>query len=318
MTDIVAAEVELWPGAGVCPAWTLTSDDLAVTLTARGAHVIDVRLRSGDVWRRVSVDYPEGPEPGGFHGGTIGRWANRIAGARYVHEDIAHELVPNEGPHQLHGGPDGFHCRDWKLVDLGANRVVLEMTSPDGDQGFPGEVRATASFMLDGNELTVIHRASATVDTPLNLTSHLYWNLDAPGTLAGHTLTIAADTYVRVDDANIPLPGPPHSVEGTQFDCRSGRDLGTVTAAGGYDHCFVLEAQPGLASVELAHASGRRLQISTDQPGLQVYTGIHLDAHAKGVALETQRIPDGPNRPDFGPAIGTAFSNTTTYRLDHG
>lgn len=318
MTEIVATEVELWPGAGRSAAWSLQSESIALTVTAHGAHVIDVRLRTGDIWRRVSVDYPEGDRPGGFHGGTIGRWANRIAGARYVHQGTQHALAANEGPHQLHGGPQGFHTRTWTLADLGRNGVALQMVSPDRDQGFPGEVRATVDFRLDGDELTITHQAEATEPTPLNLTSHLYWNLAGPGTLAGHTLTIAADNYVRVDDANIPVPGPPHAVHGTTFDCRSGRDLGAVAASGGFDHCFVLQPTPPNAVAVLEHGNGRRLQITTDQPGLQVYTGMHLDAHAKGVALETQRIPDGPNRPDFGPAIGTSFSNTTTYRLDHG
>lgn len=318
MTTVEAVEAELWPGARPGPAWTLTSDDVALTVTAHGAHVIDVRMRTDDVWRRVSVDYPQGDEPGGFHGGTVGRWANRIAGASYVHDGTAHQLAANEGPHQLHGGPDGFHCRRWELADLGQHGVTLTMVSPDGDQGFPGEVHATVDFRLDANELTITHNATADTPTPLNLTSHLYWNLAGPGTLAGHTLTLAADTYVRVDDANIPVPGPPHAVQGTSFDCRTGRDLGAVAASGGYDHCFVLDPTPPNAPITLEHANGHRLQMTTNQPGVQVYTGIHLDAHAKGVALETQRIPDGPNRPDFGPAIGTSFLNTTTYRLDHG
>ena len=313
MTQLVATEVELWPGAGLGPAWTLESDDVSLTVTAHGAHVIDVRMRVDDVWHRVSVDYPDGEDPGGFHGATVGRWANRIAGARYTHEGAQWELAPNEGPHLLHGGPDGFHHRQWALLDLGRSGVTLELTSPDGDQGFPGEVRATADFRLEGNELQIVHQASASEPTPLNLTSHLYWNLHEPGTLAGHILTIPADTYVRVDDANIPVPGPPHAVDGTSFDCRNGRDLGEITASGGYDHCFVLASDRQVITLE--HTNGRQVQITTDQPGLQVYTGMHLDAHAKGVALETQRIPDGPNRPDFGPAIGTSFSNTTTYRL---
>lgn len=316
MSEPTAIDVELWPGAGFGPAWSLTSDTLALTVVEHGAHVIDVRQRMGDVWRRVSVDYPEGADPGGFHGATIGRWANRIAGAQYDHQGMHYELAANEGSHQLHGGPGGFHTRTWTLVDLGKTGLTLELVSPDGDQGFPGEVRATADFRLEGDALTVTHGAEATEPTPLNLTSHVYWNLDSPGTLAGHSLTIAADEYVRVDDANIPVPGPAHAVQGTGFDCRSGRDLGSVTAHGGYDHCFVLSPSPNPAVV-LEHASGRRLQITTDQPGLQVYTGMHLDAHAKGVALETQRIPDGPNRPDFGLAIGTSFSSTTTFRLDH-
>ncbi len=316
MTETLPTEVELWPGAGVGPAWSLTSESVALTVTAHGAHLVDIRQRTGDVWRLVSVDYPQGQDPGGFHGASLGRWANRIAGAKYDHQGMQYMLAANEGRHQLHGGPEGFHCRPWTLVDLGRSGLTLELISPDGDQGFPGEVRATADFRLDGNELTVAYVATASEPTPLNLTSHVYWNLAGPGTLAGHRLTIAADEYVRVDDANIPVPGPPHAVQGTGFDCRTGRDLGTLAAHGGYDHCFVLDSAPN-ASVVLEHTNGRRLQMTTDQPGLQVYTGMHLDAHAKGVALETQRIPDGPNRPDFGPAIGTSFANTTTFRLDH-
>ena len=303
--DIKRTGVELWSGAESM-AYQLTSDFVSVTVADLGAHLASVVLRLDDDNQvEVTVGYPPNSgSPAGYHGASVGRYANRIAGARFELDGEQYQLVPNEGSNQLHGGPDGFEAYAWSAdaeSDGGTGRVVLKHKSKDGDMGFPGKVQATAVFELTEDRLTIDYRAKVSASTPVNLTNHAYWNLAGAGNLDGHTLLVAAPSYVAVDDAMIPVAGPPVDIAGTRFDCRAPRSLRDVAAEGGYDHCFVLD--PGAEThASLQHESGRRLDISTNQIGLQVYTGLHLDANRRGVALETQCLPDTPNRPDFGDA----------------
>ena len=298
--------VELWPGAESM-GYALTSDLVSVTIADLGAHLASVVLRIGDDDElKINVGYPPDATSGaGSHGASIGRYANRIAGSRFTLDGVTYELEANEGPNQLHGGPEGFSAYAWSAsaeVDGDTGRVVLKHKSKDGDMGFPGKVQATAIFELTGNQLKVDYRAKVNAPTPVNMTNHAYWNLAGDdATLDGHELTVAAPTYVAVDDANIPLPGPPIDVGDTRFDCRKPRPLDAVVGDGGYDHCFVLD--PDAAThASLRHESGRRIDLTTNQVGLQVYTGQHLDPGRRGIALETQCLPDTPNRPDFGDA----------------
>ena len=306
---VTRSEAQLWAGV-ISPTWLIESDALRVTVADHGAHVLSVvlLLRDGDI--EMSVPYPPGADsPKGAHGASIGRYANRIAQSRFTIDGTGYRLAPNEGPNQLHGGPVGFHLHDWhgdgEVVDDTAT-IELADRSPDGDQGFPGEVHVTARFALMGATLTVTYGAVTTAPTPINMTSHLYWNLSGGGRLEGHQLAVAAPAYVAVDEANIPLPGPPMSVEGTRFDCRAPRDVASVIATGGYDHSFALGPAPSDLNTDrepaasLIHASGRRLDLHTDQVGLQVYTGRHLAPDRQGIALESQCHPNTPNRPDLG------------------
>lgn len=319
MATITPTTIELWPGAGESRAWTLESEFVRATIAAHGAHVCNVQMLSGSDWIPISVDYPHVPEPGPYHGPTIGRWANRIAGSSYSFDGTTHTLEANEGAHQLHGGPDGFDQRTWNPAWCGADRglaeVNLELLSPDGDQGFPGEVRASARFMLWENRLTIEYEAEATEPTPLNLTHHVYWNLGGAGPLDDHDLYLASRHVVTVDAERIPLAGPPVEVEDTRFDCTTGRSLAEIVTSGGFDHSFVLS--PAEPQVLLTHHSGRQLSMTTDQVGVQIYTGDHLDPSRRGLAIEPQRLPDGPNRSDFGPAVGTEFSSASVIFFDH-
>jgi len=297
--------------------YELTSDLVSVTIADLGAHLASVVLRLQDSSQlQVTVDYPEqGRE---FHGASVGRYANRIANSRFILDGVEHELQANEGRHQLHGGPEGFAAFAWSadaetVGDTG--KVVLRHKSKAGDMGFPGTVQATAIFELVENTLTISYRAKVTEPTPVNLTNHAYWNLGGSSSLDGHSLTVAAPTYVVVDEEKIPVAGPPKSVADTAFDCRLPREVSEIVAAGGYDHCFVLnpDADP---QVTLTHESGTRLDISTNQVGMQVYTGQHLSPDARGIALETQCLPDTPNRPEFGDATvrpGDKYLATTSF-----
>lgn len=310
--------VELWPGAESM-GYELTSDLVSITVADLGAHLAAVVLRVDDGELPITVGYPpDATGATGCHGASVGRYANRIAGAGFELDGVKYELVANEGANQLHGGPDGFNSHAWSADaeasgDVG--RVVLHHKSKDGDMGFPGRVEATANFELEGNRLTITYRAETNAPTPINLTNHAYWNLAGGGTLDDHELTVAARFYVPVDVEHIPVAEAPVPVSGTRFNCNDRRSLSDVVAAGGYDHCFVLDPDAEAQAV-LRHASGRRIELTTNQTGLQVYTGQHLTPERRGIALETQCLPDTPNRPDFGDCTlrpGERYESTTSF-----
>jgi aldose 1-epimerase len=311
--------VELWPGAESM-GYELTSDLMAITVADLGAHLASVVLRLDDNEEvQINVGYPPGAtDDTGYHGASVGRYANRIAGSRFTVDGVDHEVEANEGPNQLHGGPEGFNAYAWSTdaeTDGDTGRVILRHKSKADDMGFPGKVQVTASFELTDNQLKIEYRAKVDQPTPVNLTNHVYWNLAGGGSLDGHELTLASAAYVDVDDANIPVPGPPAAVSGTRFNCQDKRSLGDVVAAGGYDHCFVLD-RDAATHASLRHESGRGVDLVTNQVGLQVYTGQHIDPARRGVALETQCLPDTPNRPDFGDCTvrpGDNYLASTTF-----
>lgn len=251
-------------------------------------------------------------------GASVGRYANRIAGARFPLDGRTVELVANSGPNQLHGGPDGFDRRVWDLLDTdGADTggaALFRLVSPDGDQGFPGAVTAQALYELSGDELTITYTATCDAPTVVNLTNHGYWNLDGAavgvpdaGTVADQLLEVAADRYLPVDADGIPTGGL-LDVADTPFDLRRPRPLGPAmdAAGGGFDHSFEVRGEPGTvrhAATLVAPTTGRWMSVSTDQVGVQVYTGngLHPPFTVHGsVSLETQAFPDTPNRPDLG------------------
>ncbi len=285
----------------------------------------DVHLWAPDLEPRLR------PDGNPYLGVTVGRYANRIAGARFTLEGRPVLLVPNEGPNQLHGGPDGFHLRVWTVLDHGevpdGGHVTLGLTSPDGDQGFPGTLRAEVTYRLTGPVLTIAHRATTDAPTVVDLCNHAYWNLDGSGSVADHRLAVAADRYLPVDSAGIPTGGLV-PVAGTPFDLRSSPLVGDVVAAtGGLDHSYAVGGPPGgpvdgRAAVRPVAwlggpVSGRVLEVRTDRPALQVYAGAHLGppfAPFDGICLEAQGFPDTPNRPALGSAAlrpGDVYRSTT-------
>ena len=257
-----------------------------------------------------------------YFGALIGRYANRIANARFVLDGVTHQLASNEGDNLLHGGPDGFDRQVWAVEPsptiAGETGAVLRLTSPAGSNGFPGRVAVTVTYTVtDANELRLHYTASTDAPTVVNLTNHSYFNLggDMSGTVDGHHIAIAADHYLPVDAGLIP-DGPPAPVTGTPFDLRRPREIGAALAqphpqllrARGFDHCWMLHGG-GPAAVVYHPDSGRWLRCTTTQPGLQFYTGNFLDGstpgrmgaayrQGAGFTLETQHPPDAPNRPD--------------------
>jgi aldose 1-epimerase len=284
----------------------------------------------------------------GFLGVTVGRYANRIAGGRFPLDGMVYRLDQNDGPNTLHGGDQGFDRALWTIgsVTTGAEAsAMFRHVSPDGHGGFPGEVEATVTYTLDGTgDLTILFEARTTRSTVINMTNHALFNLAGAGAMADatlHRLTIPASAYTPVDRQLIPT-GELRLVDGTVFDFREGRVIADGVRDGrdaqiaigrGYDHNFRLDkgqtAQPQFAARLEEPISGRRVDVLTTEPGLQLYTGNSLDGSiigkrrrvyrmGDGIALEPQKFPDTPNRPAFGSARvdpGQIYRHLMIYRL---
>lgn len=259
-----------------------------------------------------------------YFGALIGRYANRIAHGRFDTEEGSWQLACNNGAHHLHGGVRGFDKQMWQATASaagGAARLVLRRTSPDGEEGYPGNLDVEAIYTLTAdNALHLGFTARTDRTTPVSLTNHAYFNLSgrAGSTILGHELTLHAHDYLPVDAGLIPT-GARRPVAGTPFDFCSPRPIGEriatpgdaqLHAAGGYDHHFVLSNGGALrpaAHVRDPH-SGRTLEVLTDAPGLQFYSGNFLDGtdgfpHRGAFCLEPGQFPDAPNQPQFPSAL---------------
>jgi aldose 1-epimerase len=263
-----------------------------------------------------------------YLGATVGRFAGRIEDARFTLDGVEHRLPANDGTACLHGGAPGFERAIWSATAEG-DAVVMRHTSPDGDQGFPGRLEVSVRFSIrDGVALVLEYEARTSAPTVLNLTNHAYFNLAGGGDILGHELTLAADAFVPVGPRLI-QNGPPRAVAGTPFDFRSPRRIGArigeadpqLRLAGGYDHTYLLAPAPATAPrwVARVQADGLAMDVHTDQPAIQLYTGNFLDSprHA-ALCLETQHVPNAPNRPEFASTVlrpGGVFRSTTIYRF---
>lgn len=274
-----------------------------------------------------------------YLGATIGRYANRIRKATLVQQGI--QLTANQGEHQLHGGPQGFDKRRWQIVSQSENSVVYRLDSPDGDQGYPGNLLAQVSYTLDDdNCLSISYQAEVDRPCPVNLTNHAYFNLDAHhGDARQHRLQLLAEQYLPVDSDGIPN-APLKAVAGTSFDFRAGKSVAQdfladadQQAVKGYDHAFLLNSA-GDANQPAAHlwsADGElQLTVTTAAPALQFYTGNYLAGTRareqesytafQGIALESEFLPDSPNHPEWPqPSCwlqpGERWESVTRYRF---
>jgi len=277
-------------------------------------------------------------------GATIGRYANRIAGASFVIDGRDCRLVANEGGNSLHGGPDGFDRRAWTLDPLSSgDGVRLGLVSPDGDQGFPGTVALSAEFRLIApGELAVRYEATTDRPTHLNIALHPYFNLAGRRSphVGEHRLRISASRLVAIDAAGLPLVAPPLPLAGTDLDLESPKRIADVLASdhpqiaghGGLNHCFVLDRGDGPALRLEDPGSGRALEMVTTAPGIQVYTANAFDGSLRdeagrpfhrhrAVALEAQHFPDSPHRPDFPTTMlrpGELYVSETRFRFTAG
>ena len=311
---------------------------MTVAVTEVGASVVGVRVPSahGDLLD-VALGHASARAYERAHaliGATVGRVANRTAKARFTLDGCEYQLAVNENANNNHSGPDMWSGRFWELADTGNSHVTFALHSPDGDQGFPGEVTMRVTYELtDDNQLIVRHEATPEARTPINVTNHTYWNLDghASGSTLEHSLSIDAACYLPANDENIPTAGPT-PVEGTPFDLREARVLSDVVRdlPYGLDHNFCLRTDDDGPLVHAARlvgeSSGIVLDVLTDAPGLQVYMAGWLDRPAEkdgaaygqfgGVALETQHWPDTLHHADWPSVIygpERPFSQTAVF-----
>ncbi len=306
----------------------------------RSGKIADVMLGYDDL--ASYVDHPN------FFGVTVGRYANRIAGGRFTLDGKAYQLPLNDKVNSLHGGGKGFDKTAWKIMSVKSGPVatlVLGHRSPDGDSGYPGNLDVTVTYTLDeAGNLGIAFDAKTDKPTIVNMTNHAIFDLAGEGSAGGvygHRLTIPAKAITPVDGTLIPT-GSLQPVDGTVFDFRAGRIVGEGIRDGrdqqirygqGYDHNFALDkgltAKPELAARLEDPASGRVLEVLTTEPGVQFYTGNFLDGTyigkqghlyrmGDGIALEPQKFPDAPNKPNFVSARvdpGKPYHHAMIYRL---
>jgi aldose 1-epimerase len=357
VSPMMAAEAQrgtfgVFDGKPVAAVTLTNRTGMKARIIAYGATLqeLDVPDRSGNV-SDVVLSYPDmngfvnKPQ---YFGATIGRYANRIANGTFVLDGRTYTVPKNDGQNSLHGGSRGFDKVVWAVSDVngGADaRATFSYVSPDGDQGFPGELAVSVTYSLnDRNELAIRYRATTTKPTVVNLTNHSYFNLSGAGSgrdVFGELLTIFADRYTPVDSGLIPT-GELKPVAGGAFDFRTPHLIGERLRDGaepqlvlgrGYDHNWVLNGgttqQPKLAVRLEDPFSGRSLEMLTTEPGVQFYSGNFLDGSSVGKAgkvyrqgdalcLEAQRFPDTPNQPSFPSARldpGQVYSQVSVYRF---
>lgn len=322
--------------------YTISCGRITATVTDYGAHLVNLFVpdKMGQI-ADVVLGYDDAngyrTGNGAFLGATVGRNANRIAGASFMMGDTRIHLTPNENENNLHSGPQNFHLRMWRLVSHTENSVTLELTSPQGDQGFPGKAVIRVTYRLDTQGgLHIVYDATCDRDTVFNLTNHSYFNLagqDRPEKAMEQTLCIPGRIFCPDDADNIPT-GELRSVEGTPFDFRIpkpiGQDIGAdyepLHLQSGYDHNFEVFCNPCayLSDPE----SGRTMAVYTDCPGIQFYAGNYLNEVGKGgirydmrtgVALETQFYPDSVHHPEWAQPFtkaGERYHSETIYRFE--
>jgi len=328
---------------------TLENPHLRVRITDYGGRMVSIETpdrlgRRGDVLLGFD-DVAAYMEAGGAFGALLGRNANRIAGGSFPLDGRTYRLPTNDGTSTLHGGPLGFDKVFWKVASQTAEPagpLILTHVSPDGDQGFPGELSVQATYRLDGDSLWLEFEAHTTKPTLVSLSAHPYFNLAGAdtGDVLDHVVTIASDAFLPTDDKQIPT-GEIRSVAGGPFDFREPTSLAArirvadpqLIYGTGYDQCFVLGAgqapAPRLAARAFDPASGRSLEVHTTQPGMQLYTGNKLDGsvvgrggviyrQSAGFAFEPQGFPDAPHHPAFPSTIlrpGEMYAAAIRYRF---
>jgi aldose 1-epimerase len=325
---------------------TLRAEGIVATVCDYGATLVSLEVpdRDGRMGGVVlgfdDVNGYETRTNNPFMGATVGRVANRIAGARFTLDGIDHVLHANEGENHLHGGRQtSFDRVLWDVTEVDAQRIVLRHVSPDGDAGYPGTLTVEAEYRVGPSALHLIYRARTDRATPVNMTQHAYFNLagEDGGTIGDHVLRVAASRWTPVDEVLIPT-GETADVDGTPFDLRGGLRLADgiagLEAAGhgpGYDHNLWLDGGAGALRdvAELSDpGSGRRMVLASDQPCLQVYTGNRLGrATGRGgvvfpvhgaVCLEPQHAPDSVHRPEWPSTVlapGDTYEHRIAYRF---
>ena len=330
--------------------YLLKNDKIKVYITNYGGRIVSLLApdrygKMGDVvlgFKSID-DYLSANGP--YHGALIGRVGNRIAKGKFTLDGKTYSLPINNNENHLHGGPEGFNNQVWEVKAVNQSSISMNYLSKDGEMGYPGNLDVQVKYSLNNdNELLISYKATTDKSTPVNLTNHAFFNLagEASGTINDHLLKLNADNFTPVDETLIPI-GENRSVEGTPFDFRVpktiGRDLNQqntntqMNYGGGYDHNFVLnkenDREMSLAGYVIDPKTGRRMDIFTEEPGIQFYGGNFMDGsdigkygkkflYRESFALETQHFPDSPNQPSFPNIIllpGDIYQTKSIYKF---
>ena len=330
--------------------YLLKNDQIEVYVTNYGARIVSLLTPDrfgamGDVvlgFKSIN-DYLSAKGP--YHGALIGRFGNRIAKGKFELDGETYNLPINNNENHLHGGPEGFNNQVWEVKAADKSSITMNYFSKDGEMGYPGNLDVEVTYSLNNeNELLIAYKATTDKSTPVNLTNHAFFNLagEANGTINDHILKLNADKFTPVDKTLIPH-GELRSVEGTPFDFRIpkaiGQDLNQqetntqMKYGGGYDHNFVLNKETdggmSLAAYVTDPKSGRRMDIFTEEPGIQFYGGNFMDGsdvgkydkkflYRESFALETQHFPDSPNQSSFPNTIitpGEVYQTKSIYKF---
>lgn len=344
----------------------MVKKDAFGTLNGKEVYLLTLKNRSGNVIRLTNygakINWIEVPDRKGkmdnitfgydtfdetlkgdmSFGSVVGRFANRIANGKFTLDGIVYNTPLNNGPNTLHGGPAGWHSVVWDTEILKDNKypaVKFTYISPDMEEGFPGTVNASITYTwTDNNEIVMDYTCTTDKRTVINVTNHAYFNLHGAGNgdILDHVLTLKASSFLPVDSVMIPT-GEIRPVAGTPFDFttphsigeRIGENYDQLILGKGYDHNFILDNKDEVYVTVFDPESGRMLEVITDQPGMQLYTGNFLDGtkighggkpfnYRSGLCLESGHYPDSPNHPDFPSTVlnpGETFKSTTIYRF---
>jgi len=294
----------------------ISNEFLRLRLTNAGAAIVSLETQDRDGnWANIVVS---GAEPSVYLdntsslGATVGRYGNRIANGKFELDGTEYELAVNNGPNHLHGGNVGFAKRLW-VVDVGEDEVTFSYHSPGGEEGYPGTLQVQAIYRVREQSLEMEYRAETDAPTVLNLTNHAYWNLSGvfESPIYDHQLMLRSDDWLEADE-NVLVTGTINGVKDTPFDFTEPKSIGTdiEEIGNGYDHCYVVHGLSGslrpVATV-VDPKTGRKMEVLSTQPGVQLYTANHFDKapHCGGVnkhaafCLECQHYPDSPNHAHF-------------------
>lgn len=327
------------PGGEEVRLYTISEGPIRAAITDLGATLVSVWVpdASGNE-ADVVLGYDDATgylTNEGFLGAVVGRNANRVRGARFSMGDTVVQLTPNEGNNNLHSGPNPYNIRLWNVEEHTQSMIRLSLLSPDGDQGFPGNAIITVTYAIDNNALSVTYDAVSDKDTVFNFTHHAYFNLagqENTEKAMDQLMQIPSGIFHPDDAQNIPT-GERRSVEGTPMDFRTAKPLNRDIEAdyeplhlqGGYDHNYEVCCAP--CAVLSDPESGRTMAVTTDRPGVQIYTANFLDVTGKGgvhygkrsgVCLETQYAPNSVNQPDWPQPFtkaGEAYHSVTTFQF---
>jgi aldose 1-epimerase len=312
--------------------------------TTEGARIMSLYV-PGENGERINVvigfdsasQYAASTEP--YFGATIGRYGNRIAKGKFMLGSNSYQITINNGPNMLHGGTHGFQSKLWTAEQPNDHTVVFTYLSKDGEEGFPGNLDVKVTYSVtDDNELEMDYEATTDKTTVVNLTNHVFFNLNGEGSgnIGDHLLQINADRYTPVDSTLIPT-GKMDSVKGTPFDFNTPKTIGQDISANnqqlffgkGYDHNYVLNGT-GMkkAATVIGYKTGIKMEIFTEEPGLQFYSGnfmqsknkmrVGMDDFRTAFCLETQHFPDSPNEPSFPSTVlepGNKYHTASVYKF---